>query len=90
MENTTYKEKILNILSGAALPLDVENVRVKAGIKNWQTAHKHLLQLVIENKISGQKTSHGWIFWKKCIVDERINLTKVRKEVAQNERSFNS
>ena len=62
MEND-YPQKIIDVLKSAEQPLDVENVKTRAGIGNWNTAHKHLLQLVIEGKICGQKTSHGWIFW---------------------------
>jgi len=58
-----YKTSILKILSNATEPLDVENVRAKAKIGNWNTAMHHLLELLIQSKIYGQKTSHGWIFW---------------------------
>jgi hypothetical protein len=60
-----YKETILRVLNEASMPLDVENIRARANIKNWQTAHKHLLELLVDKKISGQKTSHGWIFWAR-------------------------
>jgi hypothetical protein len=67
MENQTYKKKILAVLSEVSIPQDVEHIRAKADIKNWQTAHKHLLELLLEGKICGQKTSHGWIFWMEKV-----------------------
>lgn len=60
-----YREKILGIIQQAEQPLDPENIRIKAGIANWQTALKHLLELKIEGQIEGIKTSKSWIFWLK-------------------------
>jgi hypothetical protein len=65
VENLEYSEKILEVLENASIPMDVEHIRVSAGIKNWQTALKHLLELVLESKICGQKTTRGWIFWRE-------------------------
>ena len=61
----SYDNKIVQFLSRQTTPIDVEKIRVAAGIGNWNTALKHLLELYIINRISGQKTSKGWIFWKK-------------------------
>lgn len=58
-----YKPKILRFLRSNETPCDVEKVRVAAGIGNWNTCLKHLLELVIEGRIIGQKTSKSWIFW---------------------------
>src|SRR5207249_3209931 len=33
----TLRDKILHVLSGAPIPMDVENVRIKSGLKNWET-----------------------------------------------------
>jgi predicted Zn-ribbon and HTH transcriptional regulator len=62
MENT-YKEKILSLINEATEPLDIEKIREACGIGNWNTALKHCLELVLENKISGVKTSKSWVFW---------------------------
>jgi hypothetical protein len=51
------------MLEKANQPMDVEKIRVGVGIGNWQTASKHCLELVIAEKIRGQKTSKSWIFW---------------------------
>lgn len=62
MENA-YQHKIVETLENASEPLDIEKIRVNAGIGNWNTALKHCLELLIAKKISGQKTSKSWIFW---------------------------
>jgi hypothetical protein len=60
-----YKKAILRELAAASQPLDVERIRVKSNIANWQTALKHCLELLHEGKIQGIKTSKSWIFWTK-------------------------
>lgn len=67
MEND-YKEKILAILAKATQPLDIEKIRVEAGIGNWNTALKHCLELLVTHEISGQKTSKSWVFWTNAKV----------------------
>jgi len=58
-----YKKKVLHVLRNSSMPMDIENVRVKAGIKSWVTSKSVLLELLCEGKISGQKTTKSWIFW---------------------------
>jgi hypothetical protein len=60
-----YKARILGSLARRLQPVDVESIRLEAGIGNWNTALKHCLELLIEGKIRGQKTSRGWVFWVK-------------------------
>lgn len=62
MENN-YKEKALKAVRNSPIPIDTENVRVKAGIKSWVTSKAVLLELLCEGKICGQKTTKSWIFW---------------------------
>jgi len=59
----SYQEKIIQTLENAVEPLDIEKIRVEAGIGNWNTALKHCLELLIARKIKGMKTSKSWIFW---------------------------
>ncbi len=59
----TLRDKILHVLSGATIPMDVENVRIKSGLKNWESTKALLLELVVEGIISGQKTTKSWVFW---------------------------
>jgi len=73
LSRNDYQEKILHIVQEAKEPIDPENVRVLAKIGNWQTALKHLLQLMIEGKIEGQKTSKSWVFWSKNAREITIN-----------------
>jgi hypothetical protein len=70
LENNHYHEKILKMLQEAEQPMDIEKIRVHVGIGNWQTALKHCLELYIDGKIRGQKTSKSWVFWiEKKIAD---------------------
>jgi hypothetical protein len=57
------KNRITNFLKTAKIPQGVENIRVNCKIGNWNTALKHCLELLLQEKIRGQKTSKGWIFW---------------------------
>jgi len=45
-------------------PLDIEKIRQACGIGNWNTALKHCLELLLEKRISGIKTSKSWVFWQ--------------------------
>jgi len=58
-----YQEKILTFLGKATQPTDVEKIRTACGIGNWNTALTHCLELLVQGKIQGQKTSKGWTFW---------------------------
>jgi hypothetical protein len=46
-------------------PTDVEKIRRSAGFSHWNAALTHLLQLYIDGKIDGQKTSKSWVFSAK-------------------------
>jgi len=59
------KERIIDCLKTAKTPQGVENIRVASGIGNWNTALKHCLELLLQGKIRGLKTSKSWIFWIK-------------------------
>jgi len=63
MQELNYQQKIVHVLSEATEPLDIEKIRVEAGIGNWNTALKHCLELLIAKRILGTKTSKSWIFW---------------------------
>lgn len=56
-------QKIVSVLSEAKMPMDVENIRLKTGLKNWESTKSILLELVLQGTILGQKTTKGWIFW---------------------------
>jgi len=60
---TAIKQRIIDHLKKADLPVHVEDIRVSCGIGNWNTALKHCLELVLSKQIQGKKTSNGWIFW---------------------------
>jgi len=57
------KEKILKFIKTCENPTDIEKIRKGCQIGNWNTALKHCLELLLENEISGQKTTKSWVFW---------------------------
>jgi hypothetical protein len=64
MVNTVwYKEKIFAVLENAPHPMDVENVRLKAGMKNWESTKSILLEMLLQGSISGHRTARSWLFW---------------------------
>jgi len=58
-----YKKKIISFIAKEPRPVDIEKIRVACNIGNWNTALKHCLELLIQGKIEGRKTSKSWIFW---------------------------
>ena len=56
-------EKIKAALQESSMPMDVENVRLSIGLKNWESTKAILLEMVLRGEISGQKTTKSWIFW---------------------------
>ena len=61
----TIRRRIKAILEKSSLPMDVENVRVSAGLKNWESTKAILLEMVLRAEICGQKTTKSWVFWAK-------------------------
>jgi len=60
-----YNQRIVELLKNADEPMDAEKIRVSCEIGNWNTAMKHCLELLVDGRINGQRTSKGWIFWPK-------------------------
>jgi hypothetical protein len=58
-----YKERILGFLDETNETADVEKIRKHCRIGNWNTALNNCLELFIQGKIRGERTSKGWIFW---------------------------
>jgi len=58
-----YENEVINVLKEFEMPVDIENVRTRAGIKSWVTAKATLLDLAMQNRIKALKTSKSWIFW---------------------------
>ena len=58
-----YRDSILSVVLKAELPIGIETVRKKSGIKVWETAKALLLELLIEGRLSGIKTAKSWVFW---------------------------
>jgi hypothetical protein len=62
-DRNSYKDKIMDVLAESTMPMDVENVRSGAGLKNWESTKAILLEMVLLGKVLGEKTTKGWIFW---------------------------
>ena len=60
---TSYKAKIHSVLAESSMPMDIENVRVNAGLKNWESTKAILLEMVLQGVILGKKTTRSWVFW---------------------------
>ena len=64
----SHQQKIIEVLEEAMMPMDVENVRLRAGLKNWESTKAILLEMVLLGMIMGQKTTKSWIFWTASTV----------------------
>ena len=62
-QRDSHQQKIVEVLADAKMPMDVENVRLQSGLKNWESTKSILLEMVLQGSIAGQKTTKGWIFW---------------------------
>jgi len=65
LKKRNYKNDILTFLASTSQPQDVEKIRIECKIGNWQTALKHCLELLYDEKIQGIKSSKSWVFWSK-------------------------
>ena len=65
VDKENYKRAILKVVADSPQPVDVENIRASCRISNWETALRHCLELLLDGKIRGIKTTKSWIFWSK-------------------------
>jgi hypothetical protein len=59
----SQRQRIKEVLDSSTMPMDVENVRVRAGLKNWESTKALLLEMTLQGVIQAQKTTKSWIFW---------------------------
>ena len=57
---------VCEVVTASNRPIDPENISKNIGVA-WATALKYAMELVIEGKITGIRTSKGWIFWRSII-----------------------
>jgi len=76
---STAKERIRDVLKESEIPMDVENVRVKAGLKNWESTKAILLEMVLQGSVLGQKTTKSWIFWINTPIPLTLQSKRGRK-----------
>ena len=67
------------------MPLGIETIRKKTGIRVWETAKAILLELVVEGRIAGMKTGKSWVFGRPETM--RIVMTR---NVANNPEEVKS
>ena len=60
-----YKAKVMQVLKDSKIPMDIENVRTRVGMRSWLASKSVLLELLYEGEIAGEKTTKSWIFWAK-------------------------
>ena len=76
------KEKVREVLKESPIPMDVENVRLRAGLKNWESTKAILLEMVLQGSILGQKTTKSWIFWVNTPVALTVHAKRGRRGAA--------
>jgi len=62
MYGCRVKERVREVLQEASDPVSIDYVRYHANT-TWAIAKASLLELLIEGKIVGLKTSKSWVFW---------------------------
>ena len=76
--------RIKAALEQSPIPMDVENVRLSVGLKNWESTKAILLEMVLRGEISGQKTTKSWIFWANPDATPLDDLTKTSRDNGMN------
>lgn len=62
----TYIQNVQNViqtLKVSDMPLSIEAVKFRSKMSSWGTTRSILLELLVNGKIRGLKSSNGWIFW---------------------------
>ena len=67
-----YREKIMKVLENAPCPMDVENVRLSVGMKNWESTKSILLEMALQGSIRSERTARSWIFW----IEDKLSSTR--------------
>lgn len=49
------REKIMQVLESSPVPMDVENVRLRAGMKNWESTKSILLEMVLQGSVRTER-----------------------------------
>ena len=57
-----WKDRALEVMKQADGPIGVQEVADDLNVA-WATARALLLQLLVDKKIQGMRTGHGWLFF---------------------------
>ena len=55
-------QTLLKLLEKTSMPFSIKYVARHLNV-GWGTARAMLLELVVDGKVAGQKTTKSWIFW---------------------------
>lgn len=72
LTNAVYK-----IIQAAPEPIDTEKIAKQVDV-GWGTALRCALELLIEKRIQGMKTSKSWVFWM-----EKEKVSRYQKRETQ-------
>jgi len=56
------KQKVFEVVEAATEPIDCEKVAREVHV-GWGTALRYALELLVQGKIRGLKTTKSWVFW---------------------------
>jgi hypothetical protein len=62
-DKASYRDSIMRVLENSRFPMDIENVRLAARMKNWESAKSILLEMALQGSIKVKRTTKSWIFW---------------------------
>ena len=56
-------DSVLRVLKEASQPLAIDTVRKRAELGSWLATKSILMELVVQGRVEGVKTSKSWVFW---------------------------
>lgn len=57
------KDKVIEYLEACDEPQRIQSIQKGTGIAHWNSTLSNCLELYIQGKIRGMKTSQSWVFW---------------------------
>ena len=58
-----YKIQVLKTLQSSKRALNITEIQERAKIKSWHVVKSLLLELLLEGKVTGEKSGGIWHFW---------------------------
>ncbi len=57
------KDKVIEYLEACTEPQGIQTIQKGTGISHWNATLSICLELMVQGKIKGTKTSKSWVFW---------------------------